>query len=89
MLKMKTKKNDVITYARPSRNALVVNRYPKGTELTLYPSVKGWYELRPVDFDGIMNTEFIRAEDVGIESRFQLFTKKLKGFTKSRLAGHH
>ncbi|GKU83790.1 hypothetical protein [Niallia sp. NCCP-28] len=64
MKKVKTKEN-VTTYARPSTNAIQVNHYGEGEhELTVYPSVEGWYELRPVDYDGIMNTEFIQKKDV-------------------------
>ncbi|WP_078544328.1 hypothetical protein [Litchfieldia alkalitelluris] len=65
MKKVKTISKQVKTYARPSEKAIVVNQYDEpGKELTVYPSIKGWYELRPVDFDGIMNTEFIKLEDV-------------------------
>jgi len=62
--KVKTLDN-VTTYARPSVNAIKVNHYEKaGAELKVWPSIKGWYELRPVDFDGIMNTEFVQIKDV-------------------------
>ncbi|WP_141603619.1 hypothetical protein [Terrilactibacillus laevilacticus] len=65
MKKVKTINKNVITYARPSTNAIVVNKHSKkGVELTVYPSIDGWYELRPVDFDGIMNTEFVQKADV-------------------------
>ncbi|RYL95277.1 hypothetical protein EWI07_01875 [Sporolactobacillus sp. THM7-4] len=64
MEKVKTIKDLVKTYARPSVHAIVVHTYSKGQELTVYPSVEGWYELRPVDTDGIMNTEFVRKSDV-------------------------
>ncbi|WP_400243700.1 hypothetical protein AB3U99_21060 [Niallia sp. JL1B1071] len=64
MKKVKTLEN-VTTYARPSVNAIKVNHYEKaGVELTVWPSIKGWFELRPVDFDGIMNTEFIQKKDI-------------------------
>lgn len=65
MMKAKTNKSDVYTYARPSINSIVVHHYTEsGVELTIYPSVKGWYELRPVDTDGVMNTEFVQVSDV-------------------------
>lgn len=62
---VRTIHNQVKTYARPSLNAIVVNDYKKsGQELGVYPSIKGWYELRPKDTDGIMNTEFVQIKDV-------------------------
>ena len=65
MKKVKTIKEEVTTYARPSVKAIKVNHYKNsGKELTVYPSVNGWYELRPVDTDGVMNTEFVQKIDV-------------------------
>ncbi len=58
------KKNDVYSYARPSKNAIKVNQFNKGDEITVYPLIKGWLELRPVDTDGIMNTEFIAESEI-------------------------
>ncbi|MCJ8007978.1 hypothetical protein ACFFF5_14670 [Lederbergia wuyishanensis] len=60
-------RDNVSTFARPSVNSIVVNKYDKkGKELTLYPIEEGWYELRPVDHDGVMNTEFIQAKHIKI-----------------------
>ncbi len=65
MKKVKIIKKKVSTYARPSTNAIKINFYKKpGKEITVYSSVEGWYELRPRDTDGIMNTEFIQKIDV-------------------------
>jgi hypothetical protein len=74
---VKVKRRSAMTYARPSVKAPEVNRYERGQELTVYPSIKGWCELRPVDDDGIMNTEFIRAKDIrlGITFYFLIFLK--------------
>ena len=64
-MKARTNKHNVYTYARPSINSIVVQHLEEsGTELTIYPSIKGWYELRPVDVDGVMNTEFVQVNDV-------------------------
>lgn len=65
-LKVEVSSDAVKTYARPSKRAIIVNEYTKGAELTVYHFIKGWYELRPVDVDGIMNTEFISSEDVNL-----------------------
>lgn len=65
MIKVITLKDNVKTYARPSVNAIIVNEHPKaGKELIVYPSVQGWFELRPVDTDGVLNTEFVQKSDV-------------------------
>jgi len=74
------KKRSVITFARPSVKAPEVNRYASGQALTVYPSIKDWYELRPVDDDGIMNTEFIRAKDINLGLTFY-FLNFLKNHT--------
>ncbi|GIN69661.1 hypothetical protein J14TS2_01360 [Bacillus sp. J14TS2] len=58
------KNNDVYSYARPSKNAIKVNHFNEGDEITVYPLIKGWFELRPVDIDGIMNTEFIAESEI-------------------------
>lgn len=67
---VKVKRDAVMTYARPSLKAPKVNEYIKGQEITVYPSIKGWCELRPVDEDGIMNTEFIRYKDIHLDLAF-------------------
>ncbi|KAF0824999.1 hypothetical protein V7200_10630 [Cytobacillus firmus] len=65
MKKVVTLKDNVKTFARPSVNSIVVNEYSKsGKELIVYPSVDDWYELRPVDVDGVFNTEFVQKIDV-------------------------
>ncbi|MBT2678835.1 hypothetical protein J7E38_07445 [Bacillus sp. ISL-35] len=65
MKKVRTLRENVKTYARPSVNAKVVNEHNNsGQELIVYPSVEGWFELRPVDTDGVMNTEFVQIRDV-------------------------
>jgi hypothetical protein len=65
MKKVRTLRENVKTYARPSVNAKVVNEHiNSGQELIVYPSVEGWFELRPVDTDGVMNTEFVQIRDV-------------------------
>ncbi|WEG13167.1 hypothetical protein PU629_02050 [Pullulanibacillus sp. KACC 23026] len=73
--KIKIRRASVTTYARPSEKALVVQHYTKGQNMRAYPSVKGWFELRPVDTDGIMNTEFIRTQDVRLDSLFNNILK--------------
>lgn len=62
MKKVKVKGNNIKSYARPSTNALVVKEYKTGDVITAYPSIEGWYELRPVDENGIMHTEFIEKK---------------------------
>lgn len=62
--KAKIIKDDVYTYARPSKNAIKVNHFNKGDQITVYPLIEGWFELRPVDTDGIMNTEFIAESEI-------------------------
>jgi hypothetical protein len=65
MKKVKTLSKNVKTYARPSTHAIVVQTIEDmGHQLTVYPSIKGWYELRPVDEDGVLRTEFIQMTDV-------------------------
>ncbi|MBN6885258.1 hypothetical protein ACUXCC_000393 [Cytobacillus horneckiae] len=65
MKKVRVIKGNIKTYARPSVNSIVVNEYKQsGKELTVYPIVKDWYELRPVDFDGVLKTEFIQKSNV-------------------------
>lgn len=72
MIKVITVKNHVKTYARPSINAIIVNDHPlAGKELTVYPSIEGWYELRPVDIDGVLNTEFVQKSDIKIVGKEQ------------------
>ncbi|MFD1848655.1 hypothetical protein [Oceanobacillus bengalensis] len=62
--KATVRNKEVCTYARPSKKAIIVKHYDKGVQLTVYPIIKGWYELRPVDVDGIMNTEFIEESEI-------------------------
>jgi hypothetical protein len=65
MKKVKTLTKNVTTYARPSIHALKVQTFEDmGHLLTVYPSIKGWYELRPVDEEGVMRTEFVQITDV-------------------------
>lgn len=65
MKQVKTLNKNVMTYARPSTNAIVVQTIEDiGHTLTVYPSVKGWYELRPVDEEGVLRTEFVQEKDV-------------------------
>lgn len=65
MKKFMLTKKDIKTYARPSVHAIVINEYEKeGHKLLVYPSVKGWYELRPADTDGVLMTEFVQQCDL-------------------------
>ncbi|MBP1915465.1 hypothetical protein J2Z23_002446 [Lederbergia galactosidilyticus] len=63
-MKAIVKKNSVFSYARPSKKAIKVNQFNKNDEIIVYPLIKGWFELRPVDTDGIMNTEFIAESEI-------------------------
>ncbi len=62
---VKTKQANVVTYIRPLVKAITANLYNKpGQKRIVYSSIKGWFELRRVDKDGVRTAEFIRKEDI-------------------------
>ena len=67
----KTKKANVVSYIRPSVNALRANCYEKpGQKLVVYPCIEGWVELRRVNEDGARTAEFICRKDVTYDVRY-------------------
>ena len=62
---LRTKRANVVTYLRPSVNAIKGTCYEKrGQELCLYPLIRGWFEVRIPDEEGGTHAEFVRWSDV-------------------------
>lgn len=85
MATLKTKRAHVETYLRPSENALPgrgINK--RGQDLKVYPSIKGWFEVRVADEAGRTHAEFIRRKDVKNKLKFFTFVlwKKIKAKLK-------
>lgn len=76
-----TKRANVVSYKRPSVNAIQATAYPKsGQVLAVYGSVKGWFETRRLGKDGILYAEFIQQKDVRytVKYKVRVLTARLK-----------
>jgi hypothetical protein len=62
---VKTGRANVVAYRMPSLKAILGTTYAKaGQHIPIYPSVKGWFEVRVPDKDGVEQAEFIQLKDV-------------------------
>jgi hypothetical protein len=82
---LRTKRANVVTYLRPSVNAIKGTCYGKpGQELCLYPIIRGWFELRIPDEEGETHAEFVRWSDVTPITKYFLpvLKKRIKRMLK-------
>ena len=81
------KRANVVSYKRPSVNAIEATTYAKADRtLSVFPSIPGWFEIRRIETDGVQYAEFIQEKDVRftIKSQGLLLLKHLKsGIKKS------
>ena len=85
---VRTNRAHITAYKRPSLNALQGSAYTKaGQVLQVHPTVKGWFEVRHVDKEGIGYAEFIQQKDVRYTFGylFQATLQRIKSRTRKLL----
>ncbi len=85
---VKIKRANVVSYKRPSVQAIRATTYTKaGQVITVYPTIKGWFEMRRIDKEGVRYAEFIQRKDIRftVEYVLNLIKKKIKSNLQNRL----
>ena len=68
---VKIKQANTVSYKRPSVNAIPATTFTKAGEvITVYPTIKGWFEIRRIEKDGTHFAEFIQMKDVRYTSSY-------------------